>query len=98
MAGKCPSFIVARFENGTERIDDGSFVNKPHYIGNSILLYGRRADRFPYHAMIGPDWPCMLVTYALIVVPTVFFIYDVGSVVGWWVILLGTISGLSVLM
>jgi hypothetical protein len=92
----CP--LISKFQNGTERIEDNEFVTWPHFVGNSILIFGRRSDRFPYHCFVGPDWPCMLCTYALVIVPTIFFIYDVGTVIGWWVILVGTLTGFSVLM
>lgn len=38
-----------------------------------ILLCGRKDALFPYQCLVGPDWPCMLVTYSIITVPTVFF-------------------------
>ncbi len=54
---------VSSFGDRNERIDDDIFVSRPHFIGNSILLCGKRATRFPYHCMIGPDWFCMLIAY-----------------------------------
>ena len=89
---------VSKFPKGTERIDDYTFVYRPHYVGKSILLCGRKADRFPWHCMVGPDWSCMLVTYVFILVPTFFFLYNVGSRVGWWVFFAGTVTGILVLL
>lgn len=89
---------VSHFQNGTERIEDYYPVTRPHYVGKHILLCGRRSQTFPYHCMIGPDWHCMLVTYALIIIPTFFFIYDVGYAIGWWVYLVGSVSGIAVLV
>eukprot|EP01041_Mallomonas_annulata_P010461 gene10461-21825_t len=30
---------------------------------------------------VGPDWPCMLMTYGLIIVPTIFFIINIAIVI-----------------
>lgn len=66
-----------RFPIGKERHLDGKFVTFPHRIGNSYLLYGVKDSRFPFHCFVGPEWPCMLVTYSLIIVPTIFFLANV---------------------
>ena len=49
-------------------------------MGNTLTLYaaGPRATRFPYLFMIGPDWPCMTSTYALITVPSTIFLIFVA--------------------
>lgn len=52
---------------------DGTF-HWPIRVGNGILLCGRKDSSFPYQAFVGPEWWCMCVTYAFLVVPTVFFI------------------------
>lgn len=69
---------VPKFPNNTARIEDGRFIYTPHRIGNSILMYGRRSSYFPYQMLIGPQWPCMLFTYALIIVPTVLFFKNIA--------------------
>ena len=38
----------------------------PRKIGGHYLIYGHADTSFPLQAMVGPDWPCMLVTYCLI--------------------------------
>ena len=58
--------------------EDGVFLKFPHRIGRSILLYGKRSTSFPRQMFVGPDWPCMMFTYALITVPTVLFIKGIA--------------------
>ena len=48
-------------------------------VGKHTLLFGRKRSRFPAQLMVGPDWQCMLCTYALIITPTVFFLLGVAS-------------------
>jgi hypothetical protein len=81
-----------------ERIDDDTFVCGPHAIGNHTLLCGKKSSRFPFHCMVGPDWPCMTLSYLLILVPTFFFIWDVGAVLGWWVYMVAGSTGVSTLL
>lgn len=89
---------VSKFEDGKDRVEDGTFVYKPHFVGNSILLCGRRTGKFPYQMLIGPEWYCMVVTYTLIIVPTFFFLYDVGTIWGVAVLVIGAFSGLLTIM
>ena len=73
---------LKRFPAGKDRHIDvlsNTFVTYPHKVGNSILLYGRKDAHFPYHAFVGPEWPCMCVTYTLIIVPSIFFFVNVAS-------------------
>lgn len=30
-------------------------------VGTNWLLCGKKRSRWPYHVMVGPDWPCMRV-------------------------------------
>ena len=79
-----------RFPDNTERKEDGKFIYCiPHRIGNMILLFGKKSTGFPYHLLIGPEWPCMIVTYSLIIIPTLFFLLNVASLLGPIVIALG---------
>ena len=57
-----------------------------------MLICGRRRSSFPYHLFVGPEWPCMLVTYSLIIVPSIFFLVNVATIWGPAVIVLGTVS------
>lgn len=75
-----------------ERVEDGEFFYYPRRIGNSVLICGRRQSRFPYQLFVGPEWPCMLVTYSLIIVPSVFFLRNVATIWGPAVIVLATVS------
>jgi len=74
----CP--CIKSFPKGEERVDDDVFYTYPHFVGNNVLLCGRKNSRFPFHCMIGPEWPCMLLTYALICVPTVYFVKNVATI------------------
>ena len=45
--------------------------------GKHRTVFGYPDARFPYGCTVGPDWPCMLVTYTLLVVP--------GWLVAWFI-------------
>lgn len=49
-------------------IDDEKSVSKPIKIGTSYLLYGKRKSSFPFHCLVGPDWPMIILTYTLIII------------------------------
>ena len=68
---------VGRFPAGRERHLDSKFVVVPHRIGNSYLLYGQKDSQFPFHCFVGPEWPCMVCTYSLIIIPSIFFFVNV---------------------
>ena len=85
----CCNFFVKTIENNDGRVDDGNFHYSPHYIGNGILLYGRRSSHFPKQAFVGSDWHCMAFTYLLIIVPSIFFLLNVAPVVGPPIIAIG---------
>jgi len=70
---------MGRFPAGKERYLDAKFVLSPHRIGNSWLLFGVKDSQFPFHCFVGPEWPCMLCTYSLLIVPTIFFLVNVAS-------------------
>ncbi|CAM9567282.1 unnamed protein product [Chrysoparadoxa australica] len=50
-----------------------------HRVGRLTLLWGRKHQSFPKAAMVGPDWPCMLVTYGLMIGPTLAYIIIFSS-------------------
>jgi len=71
----CPcDFLIIR----SSKEDQSTLTNRwycwPRYIGGSILLCGRKRSRFPMQCFVGPDWPCMLVTYSCIIAPSVPFL------------------------
>jgi hypothetical protein len=78
------------FENS--RNEDGKFVYTPHRVGNNVLICGKRKSRFPFQCFVGPEWPCMLITYAFIIIPTYFFIRYVAPYWGNVIIAIGIIS------
>ena len=74
------------------------FVNCRYYrIGNMILLWGKRSTTYPFQLLVGPEWPCMLVTYTLIIIPSVLFIRNVCITWGPVLVTLGCISTLALL-
>lgn len=80
-----------------ERTLDGKFHLRPHMVGHSILLYGKKNSRWPMQAMIGPEWPCMVFTNLLIIVPSYFFLVNVA--VHWHpaVLVIGIITSCTLL-
>jgi len=73
-------------------IDDDQFVCIPHRIGKSTLLCGKKSGYFPYQLFVGPEWYCCFVTYALIIVLTIFFLANAAVPLGPAVVVLGTFS------
>jgi len=68
--------MIQDLEKEDAKKNDGSFTIKPCRIGKTILICGRRDSVFPFQCLVGPDWHCMLVTFALIIgVPIVFMFY-----------------------
>jgi hypothetical protein len=47
---------------------------------------------------VGPDWPCMLVTYTLIIVPTTFFTIYVADQISIALTLISILSGVTLLL
>lgn len=72
--------------------DDGSYVGffqRPVRVGASILIYGRREGRWPWHCMAGPDWPgTILVLFLIIGVHTVV-LGTCSTCLGWVVQFIG---------
>jgi len=83
--------MVSKFSNSKERVDDGVFYTRPHFVGNSILLYGRKNSYFPFHCMIGPHWPLMIFTLLFITLPTYWFLTHIAG--KWDSFLLVSCSG-----
>ncbi len=63
-------------------LDEGTFFTSPQYVGKSLLLCGKKSSQFPFQLFIGPDWPCMLLSYALIIGGSHLFI--TGFLVKHW--------------
>lgn len=73
-------------------VDDGTFYFFPQRIGKCTLWYGKKRSFFPFHALMGPDWPCMLITYFLILCPSYFFITGPAAEVGTALVILTALS------
>jgi palmitoyltransferase ZDHHC9/14/18 len=79
---------VENSEDSVEKKAGGPFSDgcvvapcAPHYIGKTVVWLGPKRPYglvFPFACFVGPDWPCMLCTYALFLVPSVFFLLLVG--------------------
>lgn len=59
--------------------------------GNVIQLWGPRTGRFPRSCQWGPDWPCNLVTFALILGPSIPFLILVAPEMHIAVIIVGLV-------
>ena len=70
---------IKRASTHEERTADDKFYCRPQMVGNSILLYGKKNSRFPLQAFVGPEWPCMMFTTLLIIVPSYFWLVNVAS-------------------
>ncbi len=84
----------------TNLIDDGRSIGlceRPIRVGGSILLCGRRNSRFPNQCMIGPDWPCTVLVYVLVIGAHAIVLSLAAPCLGWPVLMLGLI-GFCVLM
>lgn len=76
---------AAKFPEGTERLDDETFVYYPHRVGANVLICGKKNSKFPMQCFVGPEWPCMFVTTTLVIVPVYYFIKNVAFNWGIWV-------------
>lgn len=76
---------------GHELYDDDRFVTFPEYVGNHILCWGKKNSQFPAQCFLGPDWPVVLLTYAMIIGINVI-VLAVVSPLGWPLVLVGAIT------
>jgi palmitoyltransferase ZDHHC9/14/18 len=79
-------------EDSRDLTDNGKPVERPTRVGGSILLYGRRKSSFPYHCMVGPDWPCTVLSLVLMVVVNTV-VLSVISPLGWITVVIGIVGG-----
>ena len=66
-------------------------------VAKNWLICGRKRGRWPFQWFVGPDWPCMCVTYSLILAPSGAFLVLVAARLHVAVVVLGSAS-LSVLL
>jgi hypothetical protein len=62
-------------------------VGKGQY-GGQILLCGKKDSYFPFHCMVGPDWPVVVIVYVLVIVIDAI-VLPIISPLGWPVLLIG---------
>lgn len=77
-------------------VDDGLPVSGPTYVGDSILLWGKKQSKWPYQCFVGPDWPIVVMTYFLIILAHIV-VLSVVAPLGWPVTLIGCIGGIILL-
>jgi hypothetical protein len=71
-----------KLDKDDERKIDNKFYRRPVRIGHSYLLCGKKNTAFPYQCFVGPEWTCMIITNALIIVPTYFFVVSIAKDIG----------------
>ena len=82
--------------NSADIRDDGKPVDGPTRIGISILFYGKRKAMFPFHCMVGPDWPLVVVVYCLIIGINAGILYAIHPI-GWPLVLIGAVGAIALL-
>lgn len=94
----CP--CVRKVSKEKALYDDGKFVCHPIRVGlgsaSSILLYGKRRSRFPFHCIVGPDWPVVLIVYALIIGINAGILRAVAPL-GYPVLIIGGVGAIGLL-
>jgi len=88
---------IKKYPESQALVDDHRFEIRPHYVGNKILLCGPKNSSFPFQCFVGPDWYCMLITYALILVPSILFTIYIADAISVALTVLSIIS-LAVLL
>ena len=81
-------------------VNDGGGVGccgKPIKVGEQWLLCGKKKSRFPFHCMVGPDWPMVVLVYTLIVCAHAVVLGLASNCLGWPVLLVG-LTGCCILL
>ena len=81
--------------------DDGAFVgffDRPVRVGASILIYGLREGKWPWHCMAGPDWPGSLLVYFLIIMVHCLVLGLCSTCLGWAVQVVGWLGCIALLV
>lgn len=85
-------------EQDTEMVDDNKPVTKPIRIGASILLYGKRKAIFPFHCLVGPDYPFVILAYILIITVNGVILGISAPVLGWPPLMIGLLGFIGILI
>ena len=91
----CAKTLPSKVE---ERTLDNVHHWRPLKIGNSYLLCGKKNTAFPQHLFVGPEWPCMVITNILIIVPTYYFIINVAIDISIGLAIAAAVTGLTLLI
>lgn len=75
-------------------VDDKKSAVKPIRVGRGdsgglILLCGKRNSSFPFHCMVGPDWPALILVYSLVICAHALVL---GIVDSWPMVIIGIIG------
>ena len=65
-------------------------------VGTSILFWGKKRSHFPYQCFVGPVWPVVMLTYALIIGVNIV-VLGVVSASGWIPVVVGVLTCLVLL-
>ena len=76
--------------------DDGKFHYFKRY-KHSILLYGKLRSHFPYHCLVGNDWPLVVVVYFLILLANGVVLGIIGTV-AYPVVIIGIVMTVFLLI
>ena len=80
---------------------DDKCIRRPTRVGKGtdgghILICGRKKSFFPFHCMVGPDWPIVVVVFTMIISVNVI-VLPIISALGWPVLLIGLVGFISLL-
>jgi hypothetical protein len=94
----CCFFVNDEIEQGKDPlVDDGLAVAWPTRVGSSLLFYGKKKSKFPFHCMAGPDWPLAMGVYFLIIIVNTGVLALI-SPLGWPPVLIGIFAALCLLV
>ena len=93
----CPCVRPVSKDKGL--LDDGKFTFCTRVgagTSTSILLYGKRTSFFPFQMLVGPDWPVVVLVFALILGVNIGVLRLIAPL-GWPVLLIGSVGFLVLL-
>ena len=94
---RCCCNCINNLDVNDNLIDDNNFITKPIYIGKNILIYGKRKSYFPFHCMVGPDWPMIILVFFLIIAINIVFLW-IFSIIGWIPVMIGLLNTICILI
>lgn len=89
----CVDLVVIRSSEVDQRTLTSRWYCWPRYVGENILICGRKRSYFPFQCFVGPDWPCMCWTYGLILGLSALWLYYVAVPQHIAVAVVGCVTG-----